>query len=105
MELEGKENTYTLMKELGRGTYGATYLARGLYGDMYAVKHFFESGGAESRDFEEQTLRAISNICKKHAVCFKESITQNGEFFVVMEYIRGQNVNSLIFGTNKCQKL
>lgn len=100
--IQGRDKVYTIEKELGKGQYGITYLARDEYGSYYAIKKFkVESGGEASRDFEKEILSKILNICQNHAVCFVESLNIGNNFYIVMDYIEGKNINDLIFGKAK----
>ena len=102
MLLIGKDTKYNLTKVLGKGEYGTTYLANDEYGAQYAIKKYsLSAGGKENRDFEQTMLRTILGVCNKHAVCFVESITQDGEFYVVMDYIEGASVEKMIYGPGK----
>lgn len=100
MIIQGRDIDYNLVKPLGEGAYGITYLAQGSDGMTYAIKKFKNIGGArENRDFEEDTLRVILSVCHRYTTCFVESIDDRQGMFIVMDYIDGSDVNSLIFGS------
>jgi len=118
--IHGKNIDYTILKFLGEGTYGMTYLAEGNDGLKYAVKQFkkyedfIKQGYSDATAFlmmkqmkneiayETKILSIVLQICNEHASCFIELIDDDShETFIVMEYITGQNVQNAIFGENK----
>jgi len=90
--IKGSVTNYTFEKELGKGAFGTTWLAKGDDGGVYAVKKF-KNKDFVSRKMEEAALLAITSICKDFTPCFIESIDN----YIVMDYIDGVNLKELIF--------
>ena len=119
MILQGEDLQYQLLYPLGDGTFGITFLAQGEDSNMYAIKKFKnyddlrQEGvphkkaveraaiASSERDYEETTLRAALSICQNHAGCFIESISQDGNSYIVMDFIEGKSVFAAIFGSNR----
>jgi serine/threonine protein kinase len=98
--IQGRDQKYTLGKVLGEGTYGVTYLAKGEDGKDYAIKKF-KSGKENSRDFEMGILKLVTKICDKYTACFVESINIDKKMYIVMDFIKGDDLANLIFGFKK----
>ncbi len=125
--LHGRNNNYRIIKTLGQGAFGITYLAniieRGESGDveteaMCAIKEFFMkdfNGRSEStvttssKDgafgyYKEKFVKEAKNLEKlqhPHIIKVMELFEENSTAYYVMEYIDGGSLDDLIDNFNK----
>lgn len=99
MSLKGTID-YTIEKELGSGQFGVTYLAKGSDGNRYAIKKFNKEGDKEL-EIEQGALMLISSICDRYSACFVESIQNNNNTYMVIDYIEGVDLAEIIYGPRK----
>jgi serine/threonine protein kinase len=96
------KNNYELIKELGRGSFGITYLAIDSNGTKYAIKtiNFRKNISKKELDFEVETLKTLSQNNNKYVVKYYESfltkVNNNDNFCIVMEYIDGSSLGDFI---------
>ena len=92
-----KENKYGLLKSLGAGKYGETFIARNLNktsnkeADYYAVKIMKNTQDSkEDWNKEVQCLIDIYKICNDVGIlCYHESFVSKNEYVIVTEYLDG----------------
>jgi serine/threonine protein kinase len=99
---------YQLLQELGRGTFGVTYLANDITNNrQVAVKTIdinkSRSLGADVESIKEEieTLRNLSSgTCSKYMACYYESFEDNFNgtptMFIISEYISGGSLADFI---------
>lgn len=102
---------YTFIKKLGEGGFGETFKARNdTDNKIYAIKKIFPMYGGnkpqrmlyiEQIANEIKSLQLILAICSDTAPCFKESFTENGRLYIVMDFIDGWNLESAVTGTSR----
>lgn len=87
---------YNIIKPLGKGTYGETYLVE-KDGQEYAIKYY--KGPTPTQDLtEEKTLlQAITTICNEYSACYIDEIINSQGNFIVMTYLSGISVKDAIF--------
>lgn len=93
----GKLNKYGLIKSLGAGKYGETFIARNLNktsnkeADYYAVKIMKNTKDSkEDWDKEVQCLIDIYKICNDVGIlCYHESFVSKNNYVIVTEYLDG----------------
>jgi serine/threonine-protein kinase len=90
---------YTIERELGRGGFGAVYLARHTSsGELVALKVMLPKVAADDRA-KESFLREVSNtkaLRHRNIVEFRESGCSNGTFFFTIEYCAQGSVDKLM---------
>lgn len=101
-------NNYQLSKELGRGTYGITYLGYDLINNrQVAIKTIdinkSKQLGADINAINEEinTLKNLSdNYCSQYVACYYDSfiddINGSSVMFIVSEYIDGGSLTDFI---------
>ena len=122
--LQGGKYQYRIVKELGQGTFGVTYLATakvkvvGALGELetmiqVAVKEFFMRDingrkentvtcGSQSgiyEDYKRKFAREAQNLCRlhhPHIVRVLEQFEANNTYYYVMEYCEGGSLDALI---------
>lgn len=120
--LHGKNSNYVILKALGQGSYGITYLARiqmqGMLGSIdnnsyVAVKEFFmrdingrentsvtsgNKGGIFS-EYKRRFAREAQNLSKlkhSHIIKVMESFEENNTIYYSMEYLGGGSLDDYI---------
>lgn len=111
--LHGSSCSYTIIKMLGQGTFGITYLASTSYGESVAVKEFFmrEINGRNGSSvtsgnkkglvdyYRKKFVREAGNLSKLHhpnIISVREAWTENDTVYYSMEYLDGGSLDNLI---------
>jgi serine/threonine protein kinase/predicted negative regulator of RcsB-dependent stress response len=95
-----KISHYRILERLGEGGMGTVYLAEDTHlGRRVAVK-FLTSQTADERHFRARFLRearAVSSLSHPHiATVFDYGETEDGQPFIVMEYVNGRTLGQLL---------
>lgn len=111
--LHGSSCSYTIIKMLGQGTFGITYLASTSYGESVAVKEFFmrEINGRNGSSvtsgnkkglvdyYRKKFVREAGNLSKLHhpnIISVREAWAENDTVYYSMEYLDGGSLDNLI---------
>lgn len=111
--LHGTSCSYTIIKMLGQGTFGITYLASTSYGESVAVKEFFmreingrngfsvTSGNKKGMVdyYRKKFVREAGNLSKLHhpnIISVREAWAENDTVYYSMEYLDGGSLDNLI---------
>lgn len=111
--LYGTSCSYTIIKMLGQGTFGITYLASTSYGESVAVKEFFmrEINGRNGSSvtsgnkkgmvdyYRKKFVREAGNLSKLHhpnIISVREAWAENDTVYYSMEYLDGGSLDDLI---------
>ena len=93
------DNKYRIISELGRGGMGTVYLAehRAGIGKKFAIKSLSPSFGHDP-DFRERFYREATNqaLLDHPNIVRTDFFEKDGQFFLVMEYVDGQDLSKLI---------
>lgn len=85
-------NGYQIIKELGSGGFGTTYLAeKDNY--YYAIKKIKADRGKQAFDREISMLESMADFCSDNFSCGIEVIYDINEYYIVSDYIYGKNAN------------
>lgn len=107
--------TYKIVKMLGQGSFGITYLAEHTsLGKKVAIKEFFMkelnsrsddgsitglSDGSLSYNYAQKFRKEAQNLARMdnpNIVRVTDCFDENGTFYYVMDYIEGQDLNSYV---------
>ena len=97
----GRKN-YEIVRELGRGGFGITYLALDNNKNKYAIKtlNLTKNISKEEVDFEIETLKDLSKTNNKYVVkyydTFTTKINNEDNMCIVMEFIDGSSFRDFI---------
>ena len=83
---------YKIIKELGRGGFGVTYLATDDENNQYAIKSIdYKNKGINKSyiDFEIETLKNLSKTNNPYVVKYYDSFMDGDIMYIVMEFIDG----------------
>ncbi|ATB35246.1 hypothetical protein CYFUS_000658 [Cystobacter fuscus] len=88
---------YTLLRTLGRGGMGTVYQARdSLVGDLVALKmlQLGEHAGPEALERFRREVRLARRITHPHVARMHDLGTHEGQAFLTMEYVQGEDLRS-----------
>lgn len=92
--------TYTITKNLGSGSFGDVYLGITSDGKKFAVKKILKDKLKTEQDIENikseieinKRLSYYLTGCNPNIICYKESIEDRDNIYIVSEYIDGQDM-------------
>lgn len=89
---------YTLIDKIGSGYMGDVWLARGVNGGIYAAKVLREhiAGDPRMRDRFLREGAVMMAMRHKHLVRVQDLVLADGKFGIVMDYIEGGDLSSLL---------
>ena len=83
-----KLSDFIVEKELGKGNFGAVYL--------YALKEIKREMYNEDQRLEvEKEIRLLKDLNHPHVIKYFTSFQENGNFYIVIEYINGGSLENL----------
>ncbi|MGN0383367.1 MAG: serine/threonine protein kinase [Eubacterium sp.] len=91
---------YIIVEEIGNGRSGVVYKAKDIFdGHEYAIKKYISiyPKGSKEAVFEAEREVSILKCCHHKALPrIYDIITHNNDYYLVMEYIKGQDLKSVI---------
>ena len=92
-----KLSDFIVEKELGKGNFGAVYLVTSkLTKKVYALKEIKREMYNEDQRLEvEKEIRLLKDLNHPHVIKYFTSFQENGNFYIVIEYINGGSLENL----------
>ena len=88
---------FTMVKELGKGNFGSVFLVTSkLTKKVYALKEIKrEMYNDEQRLEVEKEIRLLKDLNHPHVIKYFTSFIENGNFYIIIEYINGGSLENL----------
>ena len=94
------KDRYLLEKRLGKGGMATVYRARDLSLERTVAVKVLRSDYASDAGFRErfrQEAKAAANLAHRNIVTIHDYVVDADHFFIVMEYVPGKDLNTLIY--------
>ncbi|HSW76518.1 MAG TPA: protein kinase family protein [Candidatus Saccharimonadales bacterium] len=82
---------YTIVKLIGRGHFGQTYLVKNKQNQYYALKLFYKPDRDYYREVEN-LIQLSKTGCNPDIICYKNHFIFNGQYAILSDYIDGVNL-------------
>ena len=103
-----KLSDFTIEKELGKGHFGSVYLVTSkLTNKVYAMKEIKSdryANEAERLEIQKE-VKLLENLNHPNVITYFSSFSENGNFYIILEYINGGSFQDLIKLTKEKGKL
>src|SRR6187455_2365582 len=98
---------YVFKEKIGRGSGGKIYLAENIRGEKVAIKKIKQPDFSRSNVLDQEVSQEVFALetlnrdlpgagCTDHILCYIESFYQEGNFYIVTEYIKGYDLEKTI---------
>jgi len=92
---------YRVERVLGSGGFGHVYLGVDLAANQqYALKEYLVSGASAQEQLKHEAT-VLSHLRHAHLPAFQDAFTERGRYYIVLNYIEGNDLTDLIHGTRK----
>ena len=94
-----KLEDFEIQRKLGQGHFGSVYLVKSkITRKLYAMKEIKSERykNDEQRLEIQKEVKLLENLDHPHVITYFASFNQNGNFYIVTEYINGGNLESII---------
>jgi serine/threonine protein kinase len=102
-----KLEDFQVVRPLGKGHFGAVYLVTSkLTNKLYAMKEIQTSKYKSQEEVNqvEKEIKLLENLRHPHVITYFNSFKQNGNIYIVIEYINGGSLEELLLDNIKKQK-
>lgn len=98
-EKQGKVNKFDIIKLIGSGSFGSIYLATNASGEKIALKtvNITKFSGKDHEFLKEASI--LEDLSSDHIAKYYESFFSGNHFFIVSEYISGDDLETFISNT------
>lgn len=103
-----KLSDFDIVRRLGQGHFGSVYLVTSkLTKKIYAMKEIKSNryNSDEQRAEVEREIKLLENLNHPHVIRYFSSFRENGNFYIVIEYINGGSLDNLMKGLKEKGKL
>ena len=90
---------FTIEKQLGKGNYGSVYLVKSkITNKIYAMKEILsENCSNEQQKLKiQKEIKLLEGLEHPHIITYFSSFSENGNFYIITEYINGGSLEELI---------
>ena len=94
-----KLSDFTMQRELGKGHFGSVCLVKSkLTKKVYAMKEIKSDRykNEEQRQEIQKEIKLLENLDHPHVITYFSSFKENGNFYIITEYINGGSLESFI---------
>ena len=94
-----KLSDFTIEKQLGKGNYGSVYLVKSkITNKIYAMKEILsENCSNEQQKLKiQKEIKLLEGLEHPHIITYFSSFSENGNFYIITEYINGGSLEELI---------
>ena len=102
-----KLEDFQVVRPLGKGNFGAVYLVTSkLTNKLYAMKEIQTSKYKSQEEVNqvEKEIKLLENLRHPHVITYFNSFKQNGNIYIVIEYINGGSLEDLLMKNINQQK-
>ena len=102
-----KLEDFQIVRPLGKGNFGAVYLVTSkLTNKLYAMKEIQTSKYKSQEEVNqvEKEIKLLENLRHPHVITYFNSFKQNGNIYIIIEYINGGSLEDLLIKNIKQQK-
>ena len=102
-----KLEDFQVVRPLGKGNFGAVYLVTSkLTNKLYAMKEIQTSKYKSQEEVNqvEKEIKLLENLRHPHVITYFNSFKQNGNIYIIIEYINGGSLEDLLMKNIKQQK-
>ena len=94
-----KLSDFIIEKQIGKGNFGSVYLVKSkITNKVYAMKEIkSERYKNDSQKAEiQKEIKLLENLDHPHVITYFSSFSENGNFYIITEYINGGNLDYII---------
>jgi len=102
-----KLEDFQVVRPLGKGNFGAVYLVTSkLTNKLYAMKEIQTSKYKSQEEVNqvEKEIKLLENLRHPHVITYFNSFKQNGNIYIIIEYINGGSLEDLLMKNINQQK-
>ena len=102
-----KLEDFQVVRPLGKGHFGAVYLVTSkLTNKLYAMKEIQTKNYKTQEEVNqvEKEIKLLENLRHPHVITYFNSFKQNGNIYIIIEYINGGSLEELLLDNIKKQK-
>ena len=107
VDVGSKLSDFNIIRPLGKGNFGSVYLVTSkLTNKLYAMKEILTSK-YKSQDEVNQVqkeIKLLENLRHPHVITYFNSFKENGNIYIVIEYINGGSLEELLIDNIKKKK-
>ena len=102
-----KLSDFNIIKPLGKGNFGSVYLVTSkLTKKLYAMKEILTSKYKSQEEVNQvqKEIKLLENLRHPHVITYFNSFKENGNIYIVIEYINGGSLEELLIDNIKKNK-